>query len=78
MKPVRFGVRFRIGALFRLFVTLVKYRFLEETPLVPAAATFPLVHVPSGSSTQGLGNGKTPRLPDRRYRSKRIQDKSRE
>jgi hypothetical protein len=35
----------------------VKYRFVRETPSRPQIGIFPLVEVPTGSSSQGLGNG---------------------
>jgi hypothetical protein len=36
-----------------------KYRFLEETDHRPQAGIFPLLEIPSGDSTRGLGNGRT-------------------
>jgi hypothetical protein len=36
----------------------VKYRFVEQTDLLPDIATFPLVEVPTGNAAKGLGNGK--------------------
>ena len=35
----------------------IKYRFLEETNYVPQIGIFPLVEVPTGSRSDGLGNG---------------------
>jgi len=35
-----------------------KYRFIEETPSRPQVATAPLIEIPSGDSSKGLGNGK--------------------
>jgi len=35
----------------------VKYRFIQETNLVPQVGTFPLVDVPTGNSSRGLGSG---------------------
>ena len=35
-----------------------KYRFIEETEHRPQVGIFPLVELPSGDSTRGLGNGK--------------------
>jgi hypothetical protein len=37
----------------------VKYRFVEQTDVLPDIGTFPLVEVPTGNSSEGLGNGKT-------------------
>ena len=35
----------------------VKYRFVQETDNRPQIATFPLLEVPTGNSSRGLGNG---------------------
>ncbi len=35
-----------------------KYRFIEETDHRPQIGIFPLIELPSGDSTRGLGNGK--------------------
>ncbi len=35
----------------------VKYRFIEEREWIPMIGTFPLLEVPTGSRTAGLGNG---------------------
>ena len=35
----------------------IKYRFVHETGLLPMVGVFPLVEIPTGNSTQGLGNG---------------------
>lgn len=35
----------------------VKYRFIEETDVIPQIGTFPLLEVPTGNSRRGLGNG---------------------
>ncbi len=37
----------------------VKYRFVQERTWVPMIGTFPLLEVPSGSRSAGLGNGST-------------------
>ena len=37
----------------------VKYRFLQETDHLPQAAVFPLLEVPTGSESDGLGGGHT-------------------
>jgi hypothetical protein len=37
----------------------VKYRFVQETGKVPMVATSPIVHLPTGNSRRGLGNGET-------------------
>jgi hypothetical protein len=37
----------------------IKYRFVEESPCVPQIGTFPLIEIPTGDVTRGLGNGKT-------------------
>ncbi|WP_031409627.1 hypothetical protein [Thiomonas sp. FB-Cd] len=37
----------------------MKYRFLHETSALPEAAVFPLVEVPAGDASRGLGNGAT-------------------
>ncbi len=36
----------------------IKYRFVHETDNRPMIGIFPLVELPTGNSTQGLGNGK--------------------
>ncbi len=38
----------------------VKYRFVHETDTLPQAGTFPIVHIPTGGSDRGLGNGHVP------------------
>jgi hypothetical protein len=35
-----------------------KYRFIQETDWLPQVGIFPLIEVPTGSSSRGLGNGK--------------------
>lgn len=35
----------------------VKYRFIQEAENRPMIGTFPLVHLPTGNSDRGLGNG---------------------
>ena len=35
----------------------VKFRFLQETSLLPQAGVFPLVEIPTGDSSRGLGSG---------------------
>ncbi len=35
----------------------VKYRFIQETDSRPMVGTFPMLHLPTGSSARGLGNG---------------------
>ena len=35
----------------------VKYRFIQETDSIPMVGTFPLIEVPTGDSSRGLGNG---------------------
>ena len=37
----------------------VKYRFVKETDYIPQIGTFPLIEIPTGDVTRGLGNGKT-------------------
>ena len=37
----------------------VKYRFIPETDYCPEVGIFPLVEVPTGQSSRGLGNGHT-------------------
>lgn len=37
----------------------VKYRFLDETPAAPQMGVFPLVELPTGNASQGLGAGQT-------------------
>ena len=34
-----------------------KYRFIQETDWCPMVGTFPLLEVPTGKSSEGLGNG---------------------
>lgn len=36
----------------------IKYRFVEQTDIIPDIATFPFVEVPTGNASRGLGNGK--------------------
>jgi hypothetical protein len=36
----------------------VKYRFTQETQWLPQVGAFPLIEVPTGDSSRGLGNGK--------------------
>jgi hypothetical protein len=36
----------------------VKYRFVEQSSVVPDIGVFPLVEVPTGNASRGLGNGK--------------------
>lgn len=38
----------------------VKYRFVRETDTLPQVGTFPIMHVPTGDSDRGLGNGHVP------------------
>jgi hypothetical protein len=35
----------------------VKFRFLQETDTTPMVGTFPLIEVPTGNRSRGLGNG---------------------
>lgn len=35
----------------------IKYRFIQETNNLPQVGVFPLLEVPAGSSSEGLGNG---------------------
>jgi hypothetical protein len=35
----------------------VKFRFLQETEKLPQAATFPLLEIPTGNASDGLGSG---------------------
>ncbi len=35
----------------------VKYRFVEQSDCIPDIATFPLVEIPTGNSSRGLGSG---------------------
>lgn len=35
----------------------VKFRFVQQTPGFPEAATFPLLEIPTGNAGDGLGNG---------------------
>ena len=35
----------------------VKFRFLHETDYLPEAAIFPLLEVPTGNASDGLGSG---------------------
>jgi hypothetical protein len=37
----------------------VKYKFLNQTDELPDIATFPIIEVPTGSASRGLGNGNT-------------------
>ncbi|HVT14251.1 MAG TPA: transporter [Fimbriimonadaceae bacterium] len=37
----------------------VKYRFVEESKNMPQIGTFPLVELPTGDSSRGLGSGQT-------------------
>lgn len=37
----------------------IKYRFWDETEYIPILGTFPLIELPSGNASLGLGNGKT-------------------
>lgn len=37
----------------------IKYRFIEETASRPQVATFPLLEIPTGDASRGLGDGKT-------------------
>lgn len=37
----------------------IKYRFLDETPGFPQIGVFPLVELPTGDASQGLGAGQT-------------------
>jgi len=36
----------------------VKFRFVQETDVLPQIGVFPLIEVPTGSKSRGLGNGK--------------------
>jgi len=36
----------------------IKYRFVEQSGVVPDIGAFPLVEVPTGNAARGLGNGK--------------------
>ncbi len=36
----------------------VKYRFFEQTDVLPDIAIFPFVEIPTGDASRGLGNGK--------------------
>lgn len=36
----------------------VKYRFIPQTDAIPAVATFPIAELPTGNSSENLGNGK--------------------
>jgi len=36
----------------------VKYRFLDQSSVIPDIATFPLIEVPTGDAARNLGNGK--------------------
>jgi hypothetical protein len=38
----------------------IKYRFVPETDSLPQVGIFPLMHVPTGDSNRGLGNGHVP------------------
>lgn len=35
----------------------VKYRFIQETESRPMVGTFPILHLPTGNQSRGLGNG---------------------
>ncbi len=37
----------------------VKYRFVDQSSVIPDIAAFPLVEVPTGNAARNLGNGKT-------------------
>ncbi|MGC1458010.1 MAG: hypothetical protein WA825_07010 [Steroidobacteraceae bacterium] len=37
----------------------VKYRFIPQSDTVPEVGVFPMIELPTGSSTRGLGTGKT-------------------
>lgn len=37
----------------------IKYRFIQESDYVPMVGTFPLVELPTGDASRGLGNGYT-------------------
>ena len=37
----------------------IKYRFVEQTDVVPAIGTFPIAEIPTGNASDNLGNGKT-------------------
>ena len=37
----------------------VKYRFVEQTDVIPSIATFPIAELPTGNESNNLGNGKT-------------------
>ena len=37
----------------------MKCRFIQESKYVPQVATFPLIEIPTGDVSRGLGNGKT-------------------
>lgn len=37
----------------------IKFRFVQERKWIPMIGTFPLVEVPTGSASSGLGNGST-------------------
>ena len=36
----------------------VKFRFVNQTEVLPDVATFPIVEIPTGNAAKGLGNGK--------------------
>ena len=36
----------------------VKYRFVNQTDVLPDIATFPIIEVPTGNAAKGFGNGK--------------------
>ncbi len=38
----------------------VKYRFVHETDTLPQVGIFPIMHIPTGDSDRGLGNGLVP------------------
>jgi hypothetical protein len=37
----------------------VKYRFIQESDYLPMVGTFPIVHLPTGNESRGLGSGET-------------------
>ncbi len=57
--PVSFVAPFHEPARFGYGDTELgaKYRFFEETDYLPQIGTFPLVEVPTGDRSRGLGNG---------------------
>ena len=38
----------------------VKFRFIQESGIIPQVGIFPLVHIPTGDSGRGLGGGHVP------------------